>query len=242
MEYQITQFLCAMADADIETRLTAVATLEHALSLHKRDAQTEWADLVGQVLPSLLRGLGDAYKGVQVHSANCLELLSPHSPAVVPALRESMAGPDTWRAWGAALVAARMGRWFPEMGPALGAALGCADRDVRWAAASLAFQLGRSQPQAVALVMDALRSANPVTRKMAAYCLGAMGSYTPVETVLAEGLDDAERDVRRATVVAIDKLPAVSAAIRSRVVNLQADPDLYVRRTAVAVAARFDQG
>lgn len=235
MAYDVELFLSAVTNAGIETRLTAVASLEHALK-----AETgPLPGLVDRVLPALLRGLGDSYKGVQVHSANCLALLSEGSAAVVPALRETMAGPDAWQAWGAALVTARMGHWFPEMGPALSAAMGSADRDVRWAAAGYAFQLGRTHPAAVAMVKETLVSPNPLARKMATYCLGAMGGYAPVETALSECLGDPERDVRRAAIVALSKLPEVSAAMRNRVAELRADPDEHVRRTAAAVAAQL---
>lgn len=234
MTYDVEKFLSAVTDTGIETRLTAVASLEQALR-----AEPERLGMVDRVLPALLRALGDSYKGVQVHSANCLALLSAESASVVPALRETMAGPDAWQAWGAALVTARLGHWFPEMGPALRAAMGSLDRDVRWAAAGYAFQLGRNHPEAVAMVTEALASPQPLARKMAAYCLGAMGGYAPVEGALADCLGDPERDVRRAAIVALGKLPAVSAAVRRRVADLRADPDEHVRRTAAAVAAQL---
>jgi hypothetical protein len=75
---------------------------------------------------------------------------------------------------------------------------------------------------------------------MAAYCLGAMGQYAEVEEALAARLDDAERDVRRAVVLGLDKLPRVSQPVRERVaVMRREDPDEYVRRTAAAVAAKW---
>lgn len=239
MAYDLERILQGMADGGDDTRLSAAVALEQALNEELEAGRAEWEPLVAQVLPTLIQGIGDRHKGVQVHSANCLEFLAFQSAAVVPALREVMAGADPWQAWGAALVTARMGYWFSEMAPALTGALGAADRDVRWAAAGLCLQLGRSHPEAVQTVKLSLAGENAAARKMAAYCLGAMGQYAPVETELAARLDDPERDVRRAVILGIDKLPAVSLPVRERIAALaKSDPDEFVRRTAAVVAAK----
>lgn len=216
-------------------RLGAAVTCEAALGHELEAGRTEWEPLVARLLPALIRAVGDVHKGVQVHAAACLQFLAYHSEAVVPALRAAMAGPDAWTAWGASLVAARLGLWLPEMHGALSGAMGAADRDVRWAAAGLSLQLGRTHPEAVAMAVATLRSESPLARKMAAYCLGAMGEYAEVAEPLAERLGDPDRDVRRAAVIAIGKLPRRPAELLARVAALHRDPDLFVRRTAAAV-------
>lgn len=239
MAYDLARILEGMQDGGAGVRLSAAVALEEALKEELEDGRIDWEPLVAQCLPVLLLGVGDRHKGVQVHSANCLEFLAYQSDAVVPALREAMAGNDSWRAWGAAIVAARMGYWFPEMHQALGGALGARDRDVRWAAAGFCLQLGRNHPDAVATAKAALTSDNPLARKMAAYCLGAMGQYAQVETELAACLNDPERDVRRAVILGLHKLPAVSAQVAERIAAMRRDPDEFVQRTAGAVAAKF---
>lgn len=228
-----------MAGAEDSTRLASAYALEQALKVELDAGRRDWADLADQLLPALIAGIGDAHKGVQVHSANCLQFLAYQSEAIIPALREAMAGPDTWRAWGAAIVFARMGLWSPEVGPALSAAMGARDRDVRWAAAGYALTLGRSHPEAVDMVKQTLASGEPVARKMAAYCLGAMGAYAEVEADLAARLSDPERDVRRAVILAIDKLPTSSEEVRQQIAALRSDPDPFIQRTADAVAKKF---
>lgn len=239
MAYDIDRILQGLGDQDSATRLSAAAALETALKEELEAGRAEWDELVAQLLPVLIRGVGDSHKGVQVHSANCLEFLSYQSPVVIPALREAMAGDDGWRAWGAAIVTARMGYWFPEMAKALGGAFGAADRDVRWAAAGFSLQLGRSHPEAVAMVKQVLTDENPLARKMAAYCLGAMGQYADVEPALGARLGDPDRDVRRAVILALDKLPHVSDPVRDQIEALRKDPDEFIRRTASAVAAKL---
>lgn len=239
MAYDLERILTGMGDADDATRLSAACALEQALKEELEAGRADWAPLAERLLPALIRSMGDRHKGVQVHSANCLEFLAYQSAAVIPAVREAMAGPESGRAWGAAILFARMGLWSPEVGPALSAAMGAGDRDVRWAAAGYSLQLGRKHPEAVAMVKEALHAAEPVARRMAAYCLGAMGSYASVEEVLAERLDDPERDVRRAVILALDKLPQLSEPAQQRIAAMRQDQDLYVRRTAAAVAGKF---
>lgn len=238
MSYDLNRMLDGMQAADAETRLSAAVALESYLKDELEGGRIDWAPLVEQLLPALIRGIGDSNKGVQVHSANCLEFLAHQSDKVVPALREAMSGSDAWRAWGAAIVIARMGYWLPEMGPALGAAMGAQDKDVRWAAAGFCLQLGRAYPEAVATAKEALQAENPLARKMAAYCLGAMGAYAAVEADLAARLRDPERDVRRSVILAIDKLPSISELVLSEIASLRQDQDEFVRRTADAVAAK----
>lgn len=248
MAYDIERILVGLQDAAVGTRLSAAAAMEQAVReacevgvLAGGEAEVQdRAPFVAIVLSRLVECLGDPHKGVQVHSANALELLSAHSPLVMPALREALVGEDQWRAWGAAIVVARMGQWFPELGPALRGAMGATDRDVRWAAAGYSLALGRNHSEAVAMVAATLDAPSPLARKMAAYCLGGMGAYAPgVEHALVARLSDPERDVRRAVLLAIDKLPTVSAAVRPQVGALRGDPDGFVRRTAGAVAAKL---
>lgn len=239
MAYDWTRILSALTEKDAQARLSAAAALELALKEELENGRTEWEPLVATLLPPLIQAVGDPLKGVQVHAANCLQFLTYQSPAVIAALRVALSGDDAWRAWGAAIVAARTGYWYPEVGAALCAAMGATDRDVRWAAAGFCVQLGRNHPEAVAMVKETLSSANPQARKMAAYCLGSMGQYADVETALAACLADPERDVRRAVILAIQKLPRVSPAVREKIASLRHDPDEYVRRTAAAVAAKL---
>lgn len=234
----LARILSELQSSEASIRLQAAQALEQGLKDELESGQTEWGSLADRLLPALIAGIGDPHKGVQVHAANCLEFFCYQSGEVIPALRQAMAGPDPWRAWGAALVTARMGLWYPEMERALQGALGAVDRDVRWAAAGYCLQLGRSHPQAVETVKTALQGENPLARKMAAYCLGAMGQYAPTEEALAARLTDADRDVRRAVILGIDKLPQISAGVMDQVAALQQDPDEYVRRTAAAVAAK----
>ena len=231
--------LQSLSSPEAEVRLGAARSLEEALKEELEQGRADWEGLVSAALPALLRGLGDAHKGVQVHTGNCVEFLSYQSGTVLPALREALGSADRWQAWGAALVGARMGLWCDEMGPALRDAMGAADRDVRWAAAGFCLQLGRKYTEAVETVREALASENPLARKMAAYCLGAMGQYAPVEADLAARLDDPERDVRRAVILGIDKLPQVSKSVQDLIRAMRNDTDEYVRRTAAAVAAKF---
>jgi hypothetical protein len=239
MAYDLERILPALNQGDAAARLSAAYALEQALKEQLEAGRIDWAPLVEQLLPVLVQGIGDRHKGVQVHSANCLEFLAYQSEAVIPALRVAMAGPDAWRAWGAALVTARMGYWFPEMGPALSGAMSAPDRDVRWASAGFTLQLGRNHQQAVTMVEQTLEAGSPLARKMAAYCLGAMGQYAGVEPALAARLGDPDRDVRRAVILAIDKLPAVSEPVKDQIAALRQDPDEFIRRTASAVAAKL---
>lgn len=239
MDYDLDRIAAGLSDPDPATALSAAATLEQALKEELEVGRADWEPLVGLLLRPLVEALGHSHKGVQVHSANCLQFLSFQSEAVVPALREAIQGPDNWRGWGAALVAARMGLWFPEMAQVLQGAMGAADRDVRWAAAGFTLQLGRSRPEAVAAAKSTLLDPNPLARKMAAHLLGTMGGYTEVEADLAARLDDPDRDARRAVILAIDKLPRVSRETKERIAAMRKDPDEFIRRTAAAVAARF---
>lgn len=239
MGYDTEALLQGLASPDAGVRLSSARGLEEALKEELEQGRTDWEDLVSAALPALLVGMGDTHKGVQVHTGNCVEFLSYQSPRVLPALREALRSADRWQAWGAALVGARMGLWCEEMGPALCDAMGAADRDVRWAAAGFCLQLGRKYGEAVDTVRQALAAENPLARKMAAYCLGAMGQYAPVEPDLAARLNDPERDVRRAVILGIDKLPQVSGPVQERIRAMRNDPDEYVRRTAAAVAAKF---
>src|SRR2546428_2680960 len=100
-----------LAARETPVRLSAAQGLEAAFHTELDEGRRDWAPLVTDFLPLLIQGLGDPHKGVQVHSANCVEFLAYQSEAVIPALREAMAAPDRWRAWGAALVVARMGLW-----------------------------------------------------------------------------------------------------------------------------------
>ncbi|MFZ5815033.1 MAG: HEAT repeat domain-containing protein [Bacillota bacterium] len=239
MAYDLDRILVGMGDADDTTRLSAAYALEEALKEELEAGRTDWAPLVERLLPVLIEGIGDSHKGVQVHSANCLEFLAYQSERVIPALRAAMAAPDSWRAWGAAIVFARMGLWAPEVGPALSAAMGARDRDVRWAAASYALQLGRKHPEAVAMVKRTIQSEQPLARKMAAYCLGAMGEFAAVEPDLAAHLDDPEMEVRRSVILALDKLPRLSEPVKQRIAAMRQDPDPFVQRTADAVARKL---
>lgn len=220
-------------------RLAAAQALERVMKAELEAGRTDWSDLVGRFLPLLIAGIGDGEKGVQVHCANCLQFLAYQSEAVLPALRQALQPAHSRRAWGTAIVLARLGLWSGEVGQALAAAMGASDRDVRWAAAGFALELGRKNPGAVATVKATLRDGEPRARKMAAYCLGAMGAYADVEATLTAGLSDPDRDVRRAAVVALQKLPRVSPAAGRQVAALRQDPDPFVRRTADAVARRW---
>lgn len=239
MAYDLEQILPSLSDADEQVRLGAAMALEEALKEELEGGRIEWESLVDRILPILITGIGDRHKGVQVHSANCLEFLCYQSERIIPALREAMANAGAWQAWGAAIVTARMGYWFPEMASALSAAMGATDRDVRWAAAGFSLQLGRNHPEAVAMVKATLAAENPLGRRMAAYTLGAMGQFTAVENALAERLGDPERDVRRAVILALDKLPEVSGPVREAIAAMRQDPDPFVQRTAEAVAAKL---
>jgi len=241
MAYDLERILTGLVADDASTRLSAAYAMEQALHEEMDGGRTNWADLTDRLLPLLIQGIGDQNKGVQVHSANCLQFLAYQSEQIIPALRAAMADPTAWRAWGAAIVFARMGLWAPEVGPALAAAMGASDRDVRWAAAGYALQLGRSHSEAVAMVRQTLGSPDPLARKMATYCLGAMGAFAPVEDDLANRLADPDRDVRRAALLALNRQPQVSDPVRDQIAALCADPDPFVQRTAAAVAKRLER-
>jgi len=228
-----------LASADPGERVAAARDLEAHLTALLAAGATGGAPLAERLLPALVKGLGDTEKGVQVHCANCLQLLAPHSGAVLPALREALTPPDERRAWGAAFVAGRLGFWSAGVGRALAAAMGAPDRDIRWAAADLAVALGRAHPECVEMAKETLQSPVPAARKMAAYCLGAMGAYADVAGALAGRLADPDRDVRRAAVLALNRLPRVPADVQRQVVSLRQDPDQFVRRAADAVARRW---
>jgi hypothetical protein len=236
--HDLERICTGLADGDPAVRLGAAAACEAVFRTELEGSRADWEPVVVTLLPALMRAIGDRHKGVQVHAAECLQFLAYQSGEVTPALRQAMSDPDAWRAWGAAIVAARLGCWFPEMDGALSGAMGAEDRDVRWAAAGFSLQLGRSHPEAVSMAVAALRSENPLARKMAAYCLGAMGEYAEVESPLAERLADPDRDVRRAAILALDKLPHRSPEVKVRIAALHGDPDEFVRRTAAAVAAK----
>lgn len=239
MSYDFDRILLGMQSPETETTLSATVAMQRLIQEEAVGGRTDWASVIEASLQVLIRTLGHPYKGVQVHAATCLELLSLQSQSVLPALREAVIGGDLWQAWGAAHVLARLKLWYPEMAPALRSALGSIDKDVRWAAAGHSLQLGRKYPAAVVMVREALRDANPLARKMAAYTLGAVGTFNDVEADLAGCLGDADRDVRRAVILAINKLPRVSPAVQQRIAALRRDPDEFIRRTASVVAAKF---
>jgi len=228
-----------LASSDQGERLAAARTLEAQFGALVESGATEWAPLVDRFLPHLVAGLGDEEKGVQVHCASCLQFLAYQSDAVLPALRQALTPPEERRAWGAAFVAARLGLWSTEVGLALAAAMGAPDRDSRWAAAGHALALGHSHPDCVQVVAGVLHAPSATARKMAAYCLGAMGEYADVAGALAGRLSDPDRDVRRAVVLALNRMPRVSPEVRQRVAGMRQDPDEFVRRTADAVARRW---
>ncbi len=239
MDALLARIQAGLASPDGQSRLRAAREMEALLSARLDEGASDWTRVVDALLTPMLAGLGDSEKGVQVHCANCLELLAHRSEAVIPALCAALTPPDGRQAWTAAFVLARLGLWSAEVGEALASALGAPDRDTRWAAAGFAVALGRSHPDCVAVVRRTLRSPNAVARKMAAYCLGAMGEYAHVAADLAERLADPERDVRRAAVLALNRLPHVDPAIQRAVARLRQDPDEFVRRAADAVAARW---
>lgn len=232
----------ALADkGDPETRLNAAAALSDWLRQSVADSAALEASLHEQpaLVPALVQGLGDLHKGVQVHCAECLEVLAHFSPAVLPGLCGALTATDTWHSWGAAIVLARLRLWREEMGPALAGALGSGNRDVRWAAADLLLRLAeqhRAGPVSVA--MEATRDPNITTRKMAAYLLGELGSRNlcSAEAALLPLLADEHRDVRRATILGLDRLGPLSPESRARFAAMQTDdPDEFVRRTAAGV-------
>lgn len=230
--------LTAAKSAEAAERLRAAKTLEQVLLDELERGQTAWEPLAKELIPVLIGCLGDPEKGVQVHAANCLEFLSYQSAAVLPALRAAVGGAFRPQAWTAALVAARLDLWAPEMGDALREALGAPDRDLRWAAAHAIRQLSRTHPEAAAVVVGTLSDPNPIARRMAAYCLGALGKDGAGEAPLEPLLADADPTVRRAALLALARLPALSQEMLTQVAALQADPDPFVRRTAAAVADR----
>lgn len=244
----LDRILPGLESAQDSERLAAARALdEHlrALAGKAEEAAVDgtegsWPQVAERCLPALVRALGDPHKGVQVHGANCLQTLLPHVPEVTPRLADAMSSPDRWQAWAAALAAARAGLWLVPMQDALGGALGAEDRDVRWAAAGLTVKLGRTHPEAVALVKGALLNGLPLARRMAAYALAAIGCYSSVESELVQALKDPDRNVRRAAVLALGKLPAVSRESVAAVAALQSDPDVFVGRAARAVSARLE--
>lgn len=237
MDDHLQMLLALLASDEEPLHLHAAQALEHALKEELEQGRTAWEPLAQQMTPVLIRCLCDRQKGVQVHAANCLEFLSYQSDLVLPALRAAMESADRQQRWLAALVAARLGLWLPEMGPALSDALGAADRDLRWAAAHCSLQLCRTHQEALAMILQSLQSPNPIARRMAAYCLGALGTAAMEQTLLA-ALADADPTVRRAALLALHRLASLSPEALSHMAALQADPDLFVRRTAAAVSAR----
>lgn len=239
---ELDRTLAALADpADAAGRLGAAAALARWLQETLPDSGAVAAALQAHpdLVAALVAGLGDRHKGVQVHCAECLEVLAHFSPEVLPALHGALTTTDAWHSWGAAIVLARLQLWREEMGPALAGALGSADRDVRWAAANLLLRLAGVQGEPVtAVVMEAVRDLNPTARKMAAYLLGELGArgLAGAEAALLPLLADAERDVRRAAILALDRLGQMPPATRERIAAMAtADPDEFVRRTAGGV-------
>ncbi|MFO7173092.1 MAG: HEAT repeat domain-containing protein [Bacillota bacterium] len=243
--FDFAEALRALQDPwDPDRRLAAAASisrwLAEAVATPEQvgEALAAHPDLVG----SLVQALGDRHKGVQVHAAECLEVLAHFSPEVVPALRSALQSGDPWHAWAAAIVLARLNLWWPEMGPALAGAMGSRNRDLRWAAASLVLRLAERYGRPLAdLAMAAARDPDPVRRKMAGYLVGEMGrrQYLEAEPVLLPLLEDPEPEVRRAGILALNRQPSLSPAARERLGQIAgADPDPFVRRTAAAVLSR----
>ncbi|HLO02322.1 MAG TPA: hypothetical protein VK191_04335, partial [Symbiobacteriaceae bacterium] len=90
MTHDLAALKLDLADPGMAVRLAAAQSLEAAFHTELDEGRREWAPLVAEFLPLLVQGLGDRHKGVQVHSANCLEFLAYQSEAVVPALREAL--------------------------------------------------------------------------------------------------------------------------------------------------------
>lgn len=241
MDASVAQIRAGLASPDGPERLQAARQLEAWLAARLEAGGSDWTPVVDALLPHMVAGLGDAEKGVQVHCAECLQFLAYQSEAVIPALRAALTPPGQRRAWGAAFVLARLGLWSEEVGEALASAMGAPDRDIRWAAAGFALALGRSHPECVQMVKRALHAPEPRARKMAAYCLGAMGEYADVAEALAGRLADPDRDVRRAAILALNRLPRVDAGVQQAVARLRHDPDKFVRRAADAVVSRWSR-
>lgn len=226
---------------DPETRLAAALALAQWLSGAVAQPEQITAVLAEQLelVENLIQALGDRHKGVQVHAAECLEVLAHFSAEVLPALQRTLAATDHWQAWGAAIVLARLGIWNPQVGSALVGAMGSHNRDLRWAAANLVLRLAEQQGRPlVELCVAAVEDPEPVRRKMLAYLLGEMGrrGYTDSEPALFPLLSDPERDVRRAAVLALDRQGGLSPRAREQLQALAAaDPDEFVRRTAAGV-------
>lgn len=105
------------------------------------------------------------------------------------------------------------------------------------------------------MILESFKSANPTARRMAAYCLGllgsdaaavkslvdVLGSPAAAEEPLLTGLSDNDPTVRRAALLALHRLGSVSPKALKRMGALQADPDLFVRRTAAAVCRRLQR-
>ena len=253
MDEKLPLLLDLLGSGEDMTRLHAAKTLEDLLKEELEHGRSDWEPLAQQLTPALIHRLSDRVKGVQVHAANCLEFLAYQSELVLPALRTAMGGAHRQERWLAALIAARLGLWLPEMSPALEDALGAEDRDLRWAAAHLSVRLCRTHQKAVPMILQSLKSPNPTARRMAAYCLGALecdaavvqplrdslGSAPALEQSLVAALTDADPTVRRAALLALHRLRSLSPAALERMAALQADPDPFVRRTATAVCGRL---
>lgn len=93
------------------------------------------------------------------------------------------------------------------------------------------------------MIVGCLEGGPPVARRMAAYALSKVAaeqrSGSGAERVMAEALGaalaDPEPEVRRAALVALRRLPGVPEPVRTKVTGMTQDPDLHVRRTALAV-------
>ena len=141
--------------------------------------------------------------------------------------------------FGAAWVLFQSERPTLRLLPALLDALELADGDLRWQAAQMLAALGRMQPEVLPVLWhEAREAAAPARRRMALFTLRELAPERPeTAAVFLQALDDADADVRRASLACFAKLGEPQRALAERALALArgADPDPRMARIATVV-------
>jgi HEAT repeat protein len=161
------------------------------------------------------------------------------------ALREAVAHGEPRPRRVAALVGARLAPRELRLLPPLVEALGDEDGHLRWAAARALVELGRTQGEVHLLLLHVAQAgADPVARRMAAFCLRDLGPDDPrTAAALLAASRDAELRVRRAALSALGALLDPPREVEARLREaLVADADGASRRIAAAVLGTLGAG
>jgi HEAT repeat protein len=231
------RLVTALHSAALEERMAAlVSIIEHP-----------GQRLAAEAIDAITGCLGADSKPVRRRAADALAALARCDPAIVTAIRPYLQSANRRIRFGAAYALGAVGddALTLDAAAALCEALGNSDGDLRWAAAELIVRLGRAHPKEIREELLALvRSANPVARKMALYCLRDLGVQgIKVLDAVAAAIRDGDAHVRLAALALLSASFASHDAAASLILErLDSDRDVGVRRAAAVALGTLPPG